>query len=269
MAIVECPTIVEPVPAPGVTIPAIGRIEAVKSQIDQAPRPYDLAAALLAQVNPVMAPFNFILKLLEAVFAIFDALKSVTNPFKLARALKKVASALASLTNFLPGVPWVKLVRDMIDLFVAILNGIVAVIEAWVRDINSMRNAFVARDNTPADQELLNMIACTKGLLNSSINGVNDTLGAFATALEMIGKLVEILASFMPGGVAQGLVDAIARVVALPAELVGLGTAIDDAESTDDLDAILGLMEDLSLTIGDIAGRLANVSQTITDSVGR
>lgn len=269
MAFVPCPVIFPSDPKPpGITVPGFGRIQAIKAQIDNAPRPYDLAATLLAQVNPIMAPFNFVLQIVEALFSIFKALKSVTNPFKLVKSLRKLSKILGLITVFAPNVAWVRMVRDILDICVAILNGFVAIIRAWVRDIQSLRNAFVVRDNLPEDPEILDLIRCTKGLFTVNVQGVNDSLAAFATALSFVGKLMEILSAFMPGGVLDSLTDAITKVVTLPAQFLGLSTAVNDAENVSELDAILVSMTELSLTIGDVAGRLATISQAITDVVG-
>jgi len=240
----------------------------MKSQLDHAPRSYDLAAMLLAQLNPLMAPFNFVLKIVEVVFSLFKAVKSAGNPYKLAKQIIKTAKLMALLTLFAPNIAWVRLVRDMIDLCVAILNGFVAIIAAWVRDIQAMRNAFVVRESLPEDFEIVSMIRCTKGLFTVNIDGVNDTLAAFATALFLIGQLMEILSTFLPGKIVENFVNAIKTIVTLPVAFTGLGAAVEAADNAVDLDAILVQMTDLSLTISNAAGGLATISQAITDVIG-
>ena len=269
MAFVPCPVIFPSDPQPpGVTVPGFGRIQAVKAQVDGAPRPYDLAATLLAQVNPVLAPFNFVLQIVEAIFSIFKALKSVTNPFKLVKQLRKLSKILSLIATFAPNVAWVRMTRDILDICVSILNGFVAIIQAWVRDINSLRNAFVVRDNLPEDPEIIDLIRCTKGLFTVNIQGVNDSLAAFATALGFVGQLLELLSSFAPGGAAKNLANAVSKVATLPAQFAALDAAVAAAENIAELDEILVTMQELALTIGDVAGVLATVSQSITNIVG-
>jgi hypothetical protein len=249
-------------------VPGLGSLKAIKAQIDQAPTPADLAAMLLAQVGPVLAPFQLLLRLIEVLLGIVEALGAITNPFKLAKIVKKILQLLSLVVAFAPGVAWIRCVRDVINIFVAILRGVVAVMQQWIREINGLRGAFVARDSLPPDLELIHLINCSKARLNASITGVNATLGDIATAMALIGKLIEVLAKFFPPNIAKSFALSILSVVSLPAQLVGLTVAVDAMDTAEQADKVLDAINVVSVKIDDVSSLLASISQALTEVIG-
>jgi hypothetical protein len=240
----------------------------MKARIDDAPTPYNLATALLGQVGPLLAPFQVVLRIMEVIFGINDALKSVTNPFKLAKALKKIALALQGLVGLLPGVAWVKLGRDIFSLFAQIFEGLAVVTNQWAVELTQMQNAFAARNALPSDDEILDLIACSKARLIVSTQGVNATLSDIGTLLALVGKLLQVMKPFMPGDIPKEILALILRIAQIPAEIIGINTAVDAADSSEDLDDVIDQLRELSFTMSNISDRFGTIAQVLTDVTG-
>jgi hypothetical protein len=267
MPIVACIPTVDQTTIPIVEIPGVGALQAVKSQIDKAPAPYDLAATLISQSSPILAPIIQILRVVEVVFAIIDSLKAVKNPFKLARALKKTLKLLVALNVLLPGIPYIRLIRDILDLISAIVRGFVSLINRWIAELNLIKNALTSQSVLAQDDELILLIDCSKEHLNETITASVNTIGDITAATQVLIRLIEIVKSFIPGNIAQDIVDVFSRIAAVPSQLQTTQSAITAANSPDAIDDVIVDLQNILILMDETADRLDSISATLSGLV--
>lgn len=251
-------------PVPSVNFPGIGALRAMKAKLDQAPSPYELAATLIQQASPVLAPIMQILRVIELVLAIVDTLKAVKSPTKIVRKIKALVKKLAVITAFLPGLPYVRLGRDILDLLSAILHGFVSLIERWITELALIANALTSRSVLLEDTELPELVICSKLHLNAAIGGSVNTLGDLAGVGNILARLFELLKNFLPTSVAKNIAEIFIRLALIPPQLLNVRTAITAAESGDEVAVVIVELRRIQSSIDEVADRLDSLSATIS-----
>jgi hypothetical protein len=264
VSVVVCIDPFDDTPPPTVEIPGVGALKGLKSLIDHAASPYELSATLISQASPILAPIIQVLRVIEIVLAIINTLKAVKSPTKIGRRIKALIKKLPSLTAFIPGLPYVRLVRDVIDLLASILHGFVSLINRWITELNLISNALFSQSVLLTDTELPDLTTCSKAHLNAAIGASINTIGDLASVGDIIVRLLEIVKSFIPGDIPKDIIDVFTRIGKIPAELAKMQTAINDAETPDEISAVIEGLRSLLITIDELADRLDSISATIS-----
>lgn len=101
------------------------------------PSLFALAQELLGQTNTALAPLNPLFNLIEAIVAIqkcltavVDALGPPPDPAKLVECLPGLAEKIEKIITLLPPTSIVKMVADIVDTIIAMLEGMIAELRA-------------------------------------------------------------------------------------------------------------------------------------------
>jgi hypothetical protein len=264
MPIVICVGVADQTHIPVVEIPGVGKLQALKSKIDGAPSPYELAATLIGQASPILAPIIQVLRVIEIVLAIIDTLKAVKSPTKIGRKIKALIKKLAGLSAFIPGLPYVRLVRDILDLVSAILHGFVSLINRWITEINLMQKALFTQSVLVRDEELPTLILCSQEQLAETMTGAINSLGDLATIGNVIARLLEIVKSFIPGNIPQDVVTAFVNIAKIPADLASTRDQMTASKTPAELAGVIVALQATLITIDEAADRLDSISATIS-----
>jgi len=179
-----------------VTIPGLGQLRAIKQDIDAAPTPSGIAMVLLAQATPALNPIITIVKIVEVLVAIYNMLKSLDSPLDLITAIKKLIrtlqQAISFLTTIAPGVAYIVLVKDILDLLSAIIRSTADVVARWILEteqiVQALRTAELLND-----PELSVSAQCAQDELFEVQKATQASLQDVGQILKLVALLIRII----------------------------------------------------------------------------
>ncbi len=197
--------------------PGGAKIGAMSSQLYQTEA--EMARALLAQVQVVLAPLKPLFDILAAVMAIIDVLAAVSslNPVKIGKELKNAAKSFAALTQILPQVSGPLLVAHVLDLLIMVLAGF----QAELRQAG-LQQAEIARMQAELlgpDDPMAEVLACAIKLNQARVCAVAESMGPLEPLLELLNiflRLLGLASLAPPGGFghdAQAGLDGISQLI--------------------------------------------------------
>lgn len=243
-----------------ITIPGIGVLESIKNTIDGVPTPSSLAMSMLGQVSPALAPLIGILRLVDVVVSLEQALKDVTDPIALVGDLEKLAKDIGLLADFIPGVAYAKTVRDLLDMVSALLQGIASKITRWITETQAIANA-INSAKLLNDPDLNNSAQCSITRLSEAQGSAQVSLQEIGQILKIIKLIADIISAVVPISV-PGISDITDAIDTLATAFVSapgtLGTAAENER-----------MLSLANTLNKYAGEIHTLSVAITQIIGQ
>lgn len=243
-----------------VTIPGIGVLQSIKNTVDGVPTPSSLAMSMLGQVSPALAPLMGILRLVDVVVQLEQALKDVTNPIALAGDLEKLATNIGLLGDFIPGIAYAKTVRDLLDMISALLSGIASKITRWVSESQAI-SAALASAQILNDPDLANSANCAITRLAEAQGSAQVSLQEIGQILKVVKLIADIISAVVPISVPgiSDITDAIDTLAtAFVSEPGALGSAAENER-----------MLSLADTLNKFAGEIHHLSVSITQIIGQ
>lgn len=252
-----------------INVPGVGELRALKDKLDNAPTPYNLAATLLGQVSPMLAPITQILRIVDVVVSLYKALSDLTGPTKFpafVKAIIALAKKIGALSTFIPGLAYVKLGRDIINLLAAIFHGFETLISRWVTEIEQIA---VALDTAAIinDGELTGSATCSKGRLIEVQTAANITLQDIGQILKLLEFLFNLVKPFVPGGALSAFLLIPAKVIHAITGLAASTSGLHDANTPTAIRAQKDQLLVLSSEFGDIATALDSISAALSIAV--
>lgn len=242
-----------------VTFPGIEELQAIKTTIDKLPSAGAAAMMLLGQVSPALSPIVAVLRMVEVLVDVTNALKDVTNPFALAKDLEKIAKDLGFLAEFVPGVIYVKMIRDLLGMIEAILRGLSSVITRWVTESAAIGKA-LSSAKLLGDPDLTNSAQCAAQRLTEAQNTTKVSLGDVGQLLKVIKLIADIISAVVPVNL-PGISDLADALDTLATTMVsGPGTLGSSAEEA----RMLSLANELTT----FANEIHNLYVVLVELVG-
>lgn len=245
-----------------ITIPGIGELRSIKQTMDGVPTPEALAMTMLGQISPALAPMTAVLRIADVAVQILATFKAVPNllsdPGALLDAIKKLEKDLGFVAEFLPGVPYVRLVRDMLIMIEQILRGMASLITRWVTEMASISRALESA-NLIGDTGLATSAYCSQKRLIEVQQGTQISLGDVGQILKIVKLIADIVKAVvhfeLPGiSLIADEIDTIAS--AIPAVPGNISVAEQQRLQT------------VASTIDDLADKIHSLVVLVTTFVG-
>lgn len=242
-----------------ITFPGIEALQSFKTSLDRFPTPGSEAMMLLGQVSPALSPIVAILRMVDVIFDIIQAFKDVTNPFALAKDIEKLIVDSGLLQEFIPGLEYVKMLRDLLNMIEAILRGLATVITRWVNESAAIGKA-LASASILGDPDLTNSAQCAAQRLMEAQATTQVSLGDVGQILKIIKLIADIINAVVPVTL-PGISDLADALDTLATTMVsGPGTIGSSAEAA--------RMISLAGELTGFANEIHNLYILTTDIVG-
>lgn len=180
-----------------ITFPGIEALQAFKTTMDRLPSASAEAMMLLGQVSPALSPIVAILRMVDVIFDIIQALKDVTNPFALAKDIEKLIVDSGLLQDFIPGIEYVKMLRDLLSMVEAILRGFSKIITRWVNESAAVGKA-LSSASILGDPDLANSAQCAAERLMEAQATTQVSLQDVGQILKIIKLIADIINAVVP-----------------------------------------------------------------------
>ena len=183
MTIPNCITIPSLPPPKEITLPGGATLSQVLAAGSEIPDSLDSATNLLSQAAPAMAPLVPMFNILDAVIAVFNAVKAVPDslgpppdPSVLAELIPEAAKKVDALLKLIPQLSVPLLVVGIIDCIIAFLEGIKSQLEAIVEQFAQIADAATKADEL-GDANLALVVDCANDNVSIQLQAMNDSLG--------------------------------------------------------------------------------------------
>ncbi len=247
-----------------ITIPGIGELRAVKQAMDGAPTPEALAMVMLGQISPALAPMTAVLRIADVAVQILKTFQTIPSailsldPGAIASSILALEKKLGFMAQFLPGVPYVKLVRDMLVMVEQILHGMATLITRWVQEMQLISRALESA-TLLGDVSLSASGYCSQKRLIEVQQGTQisfQDVGQIIKVVKMIADIVKQVIPFNLPGISQ-IAEEIDTIAALiPAAPGAIGAAEQER-----LLAVAG-------TVDALADKIHSLTVLVTGVVG-
>lgn len=159
---------------------------------------FDAIMKLLDQFFPFLMLYKFFLPILNMIICIIEVLCSLTNPFKLIRALKRLFRVcIPEFLNLFPIFAIIIMIISLLLLLLALIEYIIAqilkLIKRLLRNINALVKAF-----SKADQNSILAIAKKLGSLLCMFQNLFVLLSIFNIIIQIIKDILSLLFSIPP-----------------------------------------------------------------------
>lgn len=252
---------------PEINIPGVGAMRAFKDQLDGAPYPYEMAAKLLQQVQPMLQPIISVLRIIGVIINIISCFGVLKKPWKLRKYVRHVKQAMQYVLQFVPGITHVRTVRDVLSLIASIIHGLAEIITRWLIEIEQLVQALQVH-NAIDDPELATAIQCSQQRLVENQQGMIATLGDIGALLAIVGQMLDIIKSFLPGSVPKKIVELIKDIALLPLHIQLTSQTISGCKDPIQLQSVGTELQSIAKLLDGIGDTLDNVVVTLTEVVG-
>lgn len=184
------------------------KLSSVRSSINRIPGADELLLAQLGHLNALIAPFTPILVLAGLLLALVNCAKAIPDaitslsPTPILNCLEELAKKLPLLMAFLPGIPYVILVRDILGILRRFLVELVLTLEtiqaALARQLAGLDIAEALGDAT-----LVAEIRCAAEDSRQQMVNLVAAFGVLNTVLCALAIPLAILEAFLPGEAKQ------------------------------------------------------------------
>ena len=225
-----------PATALQITFPGIGALQAIKTTMDGIPTPSAAAMLMLGQVSPALSPIIAILRLVDVVVKIIATFKDVpnvfTNPGAVISDIEKLVQSAGLLGDFVPGIPYVRMVRDLLIMVEALIRGIALKMNRWVTESIAIGKA-IASAKLLGDTDLQASTTCSANRLIEVQQGTQVSLQDVGQILKVVKLIADIIKSVVPvdlPGISEmaDLLDTLATTLAAGAPGL-IGNPAEDA----------------------------------------
>ena len=242
-----------------ITFPGIESLQAFKTTMDRLPSAGAEAMMLLGQVSPALSPIVAILRMVDIIFDVIQALKDVTNPFALAQDIEKLIADSGLLQEFIPGLAYVKMLRDLLAMIEAILRGLSTVITRWVNESAAIGKA-ISSASILGDSDLAGSAQCAAQRLAEAQATTQVSVKDVGQILKIVKLIADIINAVVPVQL-PGISD-------LADALDTLATAMVSGPGTIGSSAEAARMLSLATELTSFANEVHNLYILLTDIVG-
>lgn len=174
---------------PSITFPGGLELKAALNSITP-PTSYEVAMALLGQLNTALAPLQPIFIILDVILAIMEFLKVVTtlSVGKMVEALKDLAEKLLKLLALLPQFSIALMILGVIDTILVFLQGLVSVLKTWAT--TQFRISSAPRGKYDSLDQIL---ACTSAYLDAQVQAMSQNLGMVKYLIGLINGFMDLI----------------------------------------------------------------------------
>lgn len=161
------------------------------------PDPSELVAQLFAQINAVLAPFNNILDIVDAILAVFECIKSIPkailtlNPQPIFDCIQGLAQAVDRLLSLVPIFSIPLMLIDLIDALIWFLTAQRALILRMQRRIADAIAAGLRA--TPSNFQLGIVVDCVNANLGVQVASLNEANYPINRIIGQLNKLMCII----------------------------------------------------------------------------
>lgn len=242
LAAIQCQDLrLPPVGSAGVQLPTGANIKGIADVTKGIPDDCSLTFSLMAQLPPLLANLDCIVKILgiiEPLISIVKGLGPPPDPIKLGEAIPKFLEAAEKLLPCvglaIPGVPWAYFIRDIICLLIKILTCIVQQLESIAALMGG-----IALELTSAQQagnaELMASLQCAQENANQSAQHA-------MASVEPVIVILSLIEPFL--GLAQ--ID--------PIEIPTFGSPEDAESMMESIDQLKAFVDTLTLVADGLGG---------------
>jgi hypothetical protein len=242
-----------------ITFPGIEQLQAFKTTLDRMPSAGAEAMMLLGQVSPALSPIVAILRMVDVIFDVIQALQDVTDPFALAKDIEKLVADSGLLADFIPGLPYVKMLRDLLSMIESILRGLATAITRWVNESAAIGKA-LSSARLLGDPDLTNSAQCAAQRLLEAQATTQVSLQDVGQLLKIVKLIADIINAVVPVSL-PGISDLTDALDTLATSMVsGPGTIGSSSEAArmlslaGELTSFANAIHNLYILLVDIVG---------------
>lgn len=150
---------------------------------------------LIGQIQPALSPLVPVIRLIEAVISLYDALKAVPSlsPSSILKALKKAAQKLAEIFGLIPQLSLPYMVKDVCDLLIDTLRSLQLALIRLQSEASQIDAARVRSEELGNPPTLAAAIDCSEINLSIEYENQMSTLQAAGSLLAILGLFASIL----------------------------------------------------------------------------
>lgn len=236
----SCKDLKLPLPSPlKVTLPTGTSLQAFTDVSKGIPTDCAMSFNLLIQVAPFLASIECLIKVLAVIGPLVKLLPTPPpNPVEAADLTKKLAAAVIALEPCLeiavPGLPWIKFVRDILCLILKVLRCILGQLKSIAGLMGGLAIQLESAKQS-GNPDLQKAIECAQE--NAAISARH-----LSESMESIGALLKLLEPFMS--------LANAPVIKLPT----IGSATDLQSLNQTVQAIQGVVDSIEAVTDSLGG---------------
>jgi hypothetical protein len=179
---------------PQIRLPTGGSIKGITDLTKGIPSDCSLNFSLAAQLAPIMASIECLVKILALIKPLIEVIKAVPNPVKIAAVLPdfiKAADALAPCLLVPTPFAMIPFVKDIIALLIAMLRCLVQQLRSVVNLIAGLEQS-IAKARQSGNLELLSTLQCAQENARIAASGTMQGIEPIKVLLDLAGAFMEI-----------------------------------------------------------------------------
>ena len=150
---------------------------------------------LVRQIQPAITPLVPVIRLIEAIIALYEALKSIPSlsPISIRDAIKEAAKKLAAIFGLIPQISIPYMLIDTLDLLIAVFQDVQLRLVRLENELASIDASRAVADDLGNPADLLAIIDCADGNVTIELDNEMTTLQALGSLLAIIDLFASIL----------------------------------------------------------------------------
>jgi len=160
------------------------------------PSLYEHARSLLAQASGALAPLTPIFDIIEAIVAIKDCVTAIPDalgpppdPSKLTDCVPELVRRIEKLLSLLPPASVLLMIVQLLDVLIAIFDGMISELQSVVRLLNRIAAAKLVAGNVP---QLLAPINCGEQSAATTMDNLSRAIASIRAVIELVNLFCDL-----------------------------------------------------------------------------
>jgi hypothetical protein len=244
MATLVCIPIPE-IPAKySINMPGMGELVYLRDSLERMPRLSEIILKLLNAIQPALSPIYTVLKILDALQAVFNCLLAVKdaittlNPGSIIRCFQKLYAAFAALLPLFPPLTYVRMVVDIVVLIRYLLDDVIytfGLIDAEITSVKAVLSSAIENNDTV----LFEIGQCRANDIQQATAGIKQILEVIGKTIGLLFTIMDLMAAVIPGPAGEKIEEAKETL----AEITG---QLDTTQSVGDFPPLGALLDALT-----------------------
>lgn len=249
------------------------QVESMRTSARKIPTPDELLIPFLHQLNGLIAPFAPILSLADLSVAVIAFAKSVPDaimslsPDPIIDAITNLVKKAQLLPQFIPGMPYVILTRDIIGILRAVLSELRSILAVQLHGVQTLRASAVALagiTDTPAAASLATILECATDDLRRQQQAAASATTVIATLACALVTPIKIIELFLPEPARRELKEVRCGF----GQLLTFASPVGEGGLTEQLDEVEQITSDFIATLDTLIAATLSLEELIAAVIG-